>query len=30
MIRLKVNGVERSFDDDPTMPLLCICATNWR
>ena len=22
MIRLKVNGVERSFDDDPTMPLL--------
>ena len=22
MIRLKVNGVERSFDDDPAMPLL--------
>jgi isoquinoline 1-oxidoreductase alpha subunit len=22
MIRLKVNGAERSFDDDPTMPLL--------
>ncbi len=22
MIRLNVNGVERSFDDDPTMPLL--------
>jgi len=22
MIRLKFNGVERSFDDDPTMPLL--------
>jgi isoquinoline 1-oxidoreductase subunit alpha len=22
MIRLKVNGVQRSFDDDPTMPLL--------
>jgi isoquinoline 1-oxidoreductase subunit alpha len=22
MIRLKVNGVERSFEDDPTMPLL--------
>src|ERR1039458_4604426 len=22
MIRLKVNGIERSFDGDPTMPLL--------
>ena len=29
MVKLRVNGQEHSFDGDTSMPLLCICATNW-
>ncbi len=28
MIQLKVNGVGRSFDGDPEMPLLCRFTTD--
>jgi len=29
MVKLKVNGIDRTFDGDPNMPCCGTCGTSW-